>query len=107
MNRCAPSRRTRRCVVSEDALITREQRGNISVLTMVYRPYNLLGPKFLNAIVEQIEEARKLGSRGVVGKNRFGGGNARFASAAWRHPASGATHRRAPRQGDVDACASL
>jgi len=44
--------------VSEDALITREQRGNISVLTMVYRPYNLLGPKLINAIVEQIEAAR-------------------------------------------------
>src|SRR3984885_9808280 len=55
-----------RCVMSEDALITREQRGNISVLTMVYRPYNLLGPKLINAIVEQIEEARDAGSRAIV-----------------------------------------
>jgi enoyl-CoA hydratase/carnithine racemase len=53
-------------VVSEDALVTREQRGNISVLTMVYRPYNLLGPKLINAIVEQIEEAQKAGSRAIV-----------------------------------------
>ena len=45
--------------MSEDALVTREQRGNISVLTMVYRPYNLLGPKLINAIVEQIEAARE------------------------------------------------
>jgi enoyl-CoA hydratase/carnithine racemase len=52
--------------VSEDALITREQRGNISVLTMVYRPYNLLGPKLINAIVEQIEAARDAGSRAIV-----------------------------------------
>src|SRR6202521_4006853 len=56
----------RRCVMSEDALITREQRGNISVLTMVYRPYNLLGPKLINAIVEQVEAARDVGSRAIV-----------------------------------------
>src|SRR5258708_29537541 len=60
------SRRKGRCVVSEDALVTREQRGNISVLTMVYRPYNLLGPKLINAIVEQAEEAQKAGSRAIV-----------------------------------------
>ena len=52
--------------MSEDALITREQRGNISVLTMIYRPYNLLGPKLINAIVEQIEAARDAGSRAIV-----------------------------------------
>jgi enoyl-CoA hydratase/carnithine racemase len=52
--------------VSEDALITREQRGNISVLTMIYRPYNLLGPKLINAIVENIEAARDAGSRAIV-----------------------------------------
>jgi enoyl-CoA hydratase/carnithine racemase len=52
--------------LSEDALVTREQRGNISVLTMVYRPYNLLGPKLLNTIVEQVEAAQKAGSRAIV-----------------------------------------
>ena len=52
--------------MSEDALITREQRGNISVLTMVYRPYNLPGPKLINAIVEQVEAARDAGSRAIV-----------------------------------------
>src|ERR1700688_1889544 len=56
----------RRCVMSEDALIAREQRGNISVLTMVYRPYNLLGPKLINAVIEQIEAARDAGSRAIV-----------------------------------------
>jgi len=66
MNQGASSRRKWRCVVSEDALIAREQRGNISVLTMVYRPYNLLGPKLINAIVEQIEESQKAGSRAIV-----------------------------------------
>jgi enoyl-CoA hydratase/carnithine racemase len=53
-------------VVSEDALIARERRGNISVLTMIYRPYNLLGPKLINAIVEQVEAAQEAGSRAIV-----------------------------------------
>ena len=52
--------------MSEDALVTREQRGNISILTMVYRPYNLLVPKLINAIVEKVEEAQKDGSRAIV-----------------------------------------
>jgi enoyl-CoA hydratase/carnithine racemase len=52
--------------LSEDALVTREQRGNISVLTMVYRPHNLLGPKLLNAIVDQVGAAQKAGSRAIV-----------------------------------------
>ena len=52
--------------MSEDELVTREQRGNISVLTMVYRPYNLLGPKLLNAVVAQVEAAQGAGSRAIV-----------------------------------------
>ena len=52
--------------MSEDALVTREQRDNISVLTMVYRPHNLLGPKLINAIVEQVEQSQKAGSRAIV-----------------------------------------
>lgn len=52
--------------MSEEALVTREQRGNISVITMVYRPYNLLGPKLMNALVGEIEGAQKAGSRAIV-----------------------------------------
>lgn len=52
--------------MSEDALVTREQRGNISILTMVYRPYNLLGPKLMNVLVEKVEEAQKDGSRAII-----------------------------------------
>jgi enoyl-CoA hydratase/carnithine racemase len=52
--------------LSEDTLITREERGNVSVLTMQYRPYNLLGPKLINAIVENVEAAQKAGSRAIV-----------------------------------------
>jgi enoyl-CoA hydratase/carnithine racemase len=74
--------------VSEDALITREQRGNISVLTMVYRPYNLLGPKLINAIVEQIEAARDAGSRAIVlrsGLRHFSAGaDLDIFESAWR-----------------------
>jgi enoyl-CoA hydratase/carnithine racemase len=52
--------------LSEDALVTREERGNISILTMVYRPYNLLGPKLMNAIVEKVEASQRAGSRAIV-----------------------------------------
>src|SRR5262249_30216655 len=59
-------RRRRRHTLSEDAIVTREERGNISVLTMVYRPYNLLGLKLMNALVGQVEAAQKAGSRAIV-----------------------------------------
>jgi enoyl-CoA hydratase/carnithine racemase len=52
--------------LTEDLLVTREQRGSISVLTMSYRPYNLLGPKLINAIVEQVEQAQQAQSRAIV-----------------------------------------
>ncbi|WP_249147737.1 enoyl-CoA hydratase/isomerase family protein [Bradyrhizobium jicamae] len=52
--------------MSEDALVTREDRANLSVLTMVYRPYNLLGPRLINALVQQIEAAQNAGSRAIV-----------------------------------------
>jgi len=47
-------------------LVQRDQRGNLAVLTMMYRPYNLLGPKLMNALVAVIEEARDAGSRAIV-----------------------------------------
>jgi enoyl-CoA hydratase/carnithine racemase len=56
----------REAALSEETLVTREDRGNLTVLTMVYRPYNLLGPKLINALVEQIEAAEKAGSRAIV-----------------------------------------
>lgn len=52
--------------MSENVLVTRAHRGNIAVLTMVYRPYNLLGPKLINAIVSEIEAAREARSRAIV-----------------------------------------
>jgi enoyl-CoA hydratase/carnithine racemase len=52
--------------LSEDVLVSREHRGSVVILTMVYRPYNLLGPKLMNAIVSEIEAARDAGSRAIV-----------------------------------------
>src|SRR3974377_290504 len=52
--------------MSEDALVSREQRGNVAVLTMVYRPYNLLGTNLINALVTEIDAAREAGSRAIV-----------------------------------------
>src|SRR6201996_3708001 len=52
--------------MSEDVLVSREQQGNVAVLTMLYRPYNLLGPKLINAIVAEVEAARDAGSRAIV-----------------------------------------
>lgn len=50
----------------DDALVEYEQRGPVSVLTMVYRPYNLLGPKLMGALVGAFSTAREAGSRAIV-----------------------------------------
>lgn len=52
--------------MSEEAIVTREERGKISILTMVNRPYNLLGPKLINAVTAELDAAQKAGSRAVV-----------------------------------------
>src|ERR1700746_3891057 len=52
--------------MSEEALVVREHRSNVAVLTMVYRPYNLLGPKLMNAIVTEVGAARDAGGRAIV-----------------------------------------
>jgi len=53
----------------EDILVSREQRGPISILTMVYRPYNLLGPKLIGAIAQEVRLAQEAGSRAIVLKS--------------------------------------
>jgi enoyl-CoA hydratase/carnithine racemase len=52
--------------LTQEALVTRGSHDDVAVLTMVYRPYNLLGPKLINALVEQIEAAKEAGSRAIV-----------------------------------------
>jgi len=52
--------------MTDEVLVENDQRGNISILTLTYRPYNLLGPKLINAIIEEIEKARRAGSRAII-----------------------------------------
>jgi enoyl-CoA hydratase/carnithine racemase len=54
---------------TENPLVSREERGPIAVLTMVYRPYNLLGPKLMGAITREIKLAQEAGSRAIVLKS--------------------------------------
>lgn len=50
----------------EDAPVAREEKGPVSVLTMQYRPHNLLGPTLLGAITDEIAAARDGGSRAII-----------------------------------------
>jgi enoyl-CoA hydratase/carnithine racemase len=50
----------------DDVLVEYGQRGPVSVLTMVYRPYNLLGPKLMGALAAAFSAARDAGSRAIV-----------------------------------------
>jgi enoyl-CoA hydratase/carnithine racemase len=50
----------------EEAPVVREEKGPVSVLTMQYRPYNLLGPTLLGAIADGIATARDAGSRAII-----------------------------------------
>ena len=50
----------------EEAPVVREEKGPVSVLTMQYRPYNLLGPTLLGAIADEIAAARDAGSRAII-----------------------------------------
>lgn len=50
----------------DNELVEHEQRGPVSVLTMVYRPYNLLGPKLMGALAAAFSTARDAGSRAIV-----------------------------------------
>jgi enoyl-CoA hydratase/carnithine racemase len=50
----------------EEPVVKREERGPVSVLTMQYRPHNLLGPTLLGAITAEIEAAQNAGSRALI-----------------------------------------
>ena len=47
-------------------IVTREEHGTISVLTMMNRPHNLLGPRLISALTTQLNGAREAGSRAIV-----------------------------------------
>lgn len=50
----------------DEVLIEREDRGSVSVLTMVYQPYNLLGTKLMGAIATEVAAAKDEGARAIV-----------------------------------------
>jgi hypothetical protein len=52
--------------MDDDVIVRREERGMISVLTMEYRPYNLLGPTLIGAIAAEVTAAQEAGSRAIV-----------------------------------------
>src|SRR5260370_18499487 len=52
--------------IMEDVVVRREERGLISVLTMEYRPYNLLGPTLIGAIPAELTAAQEAGSRAII-----------------------------------------
>ncbi|HEX7886162.1 MAG TPA: hypothetical protein VF474_09310, partial [Phenylobacterium sp.] len=43
-----------------------ERSGKLTIVTMVYRPYNLLGPKLMGALIRALDEAVGNGSRALV-----------------------------------------
>jgi enoyl-CoA hydratase/carnithine racemase len=50
----------------EEAPVVREEKGPVSLLTMQYRPYNLLGPTLIGAIADEIAAARDAGTRAII-----------------------------------------
>ena len=50
----------------DDLLVEHERRDLVSVLTMVYRPYNLLGPKLMGALATEFSAAKEAGSRAII-----------------------------------------
>jgi enoyl-CoA hydratase/carnithine racemase len=52
-----------------EEIVARDEKGPVSVLTMQYPPYNLLGPTLIPAIADAVAAARDAGSRAIVLKS--------------------------------------
>jgi enoyl-CoA hydratase/carnithine racemase len=52
--------------MADEAPIRIEQQGPVTILTMVYKPYNLIGPTLMNALVAELRAAQAAGSRAIV-----------------------------------------
>lgn len=50
----------------DQPLVECERRGPVTLLTMVYRPHNLIGPKLMRALLTELEAARAAHSRAIV-----------------------------------------
>lgn len=55
--------------MSTDAAIERSEDGRVSILSMVHRPHNLLGPKLLEALLKMLDRSRKAGSTAIILKS--------------------------------------
>jgi enoyl-CoA hydratase/carnithine racemase len=49
-----------------DEIVLTEVKGNVTVVTMNHRPYNLMGPVMYRALLGQFDEAIKRGSRAIL-----------------------------------------
>ena len=55
--------------VQDGPLVRYDRVDNVAVLSMQYRPYNLLGPKLLPVLVDALRRAQSEGTRAVVIKS--------------------------------------
>jgi len=79
--------------------LTREQRGPVAVITLQYRPYNLMGPTLMGALLEAFVAARHDGARAILirsGLRHFSGGaDLNLFNARIEHGVGGSTSSRA------------
>lgn len=52
--------------MSNEKMIERIEHGSVSVLTLTHRPHNLIGHTMLEAILVEMEAAKKAGARSLV-----------------------------------------
>ncbi|MCA6100503.1 enoyl-CoA hydratase/isomerase family protein [Bradyrhizobium australafricanum] len=54
---------------ADNKIVTVERHGNVAVVTMVHRPYNLSGPTLYRALLAAFEGAVEAGSRAILLKS--------------------------------------
>lgn len=52
--------------MTTETLVNREHQGDVAILTMMYRPYNLVGPKLMRSLSSELVAAREAGARAIV-----------------------------------------
>lgn len=52
--------------VSKSEALLRTEHGPVSVISLVHRPHNLVGPLLMGALLSELEAARQAGSRAVI-----------------------------------------
>lgn len=52
--------------MTDSAPIARERHGSVTVLSMVYKPHNLIGPTLINGLLAELREAQNTGSRAIL-----------------------------------------